>query len=198
MRFKKDIQDKERAQVVTRGRALLQAHGQQKEAVEFLSAAVIQFPLDPEIRVLYASILLASQPDNVALEATRAAELGQDDPVTLVQAASLLLDRLEIESARAAVIRARELAGPDFVLMSGLVNLEGLLAALDGNDQVAEDKLRLAVEIAPAYSAFAGDLARYLRGRGRQEDAIEVIDTALQHVKQKGELRRLRAELVAS
>jgi tetratricopeptide (TPR) repeat protein len=85
---------------------------------------------------------------------------------------------------------------PDFVLMSGLLSLEGRLAEVDGRDDLAEEKLRAAVESDPPFAASAVDLAKFLANRGRQAEALEVIDDALEHANQKVELERLRSEIV--
>lgn len=77
--------------------------------------------------------------------------------------------------------------------MSGLISLNGLIAARDGEDDLAEERLRLAMKEDPAYSNFAVDLAKFLASRDRQGEAVEVIDEALQQAKEKSDLERLRA-----
>jgi len=166
--------------------------------MNYLDEMVGRFPENPEIRLLYASILLIFRPDDVAVEAAKAIELGPDDPTILVRAAHLLFNRGEVDLARTAVTRAGELVEPDFVLMSGLVNIEGLLAARDGRVDVAEEKLRSAVRVDPAFSHFAVDLAQFLSWRGRQAEAIAVIDEALPYAKEEGDLQRLRVELTGA
>jgi Flp pilus assembly protein TadD len=188
-------QRKECAAAIERGRKLLAAH-QEQEAIKFIGGAVQRFPDDPEIRVLHASILLAVCPSDVAAEAARAVELGADDPLILVRAAQLLLGRGEVEPARSCAARAKSLVQPDFVLMSSLVNLEGLLAAIEGEDALAEEKLRAAWKSDPAFSSLAVDLVKFLANRDRQAEALEVIDDALDHANEKAELERLRSETV--
>jgi predicted Zn-dependent protease len=78
----------------------LLATQKKQEAMEFLGEAVQQFPDDPDIRLLYASILLGFSPDKVAAEAARAVELAPDDPVILVRAGHLMLSRREFKTAR--------------------------------------------------------------------------------------------------
>lgn len=195
MRIRDRKQRKERAAAIERGQKLLAAR-QEREAIEFLGAAVRRFPEDPEIRVLYASILLAVRPDDVAAEAAKAVELGPDNPVILVRAGHLMLGRGDLAGARSCAARANELTQPDFVLMAGLLNLNGLLAAHDGEDHLAEEKLRGAVESDPFFSSFAVDLANFLAKRGRQAEALEVIDDALDHARDRADLERLRSEMV--
>jgi tetratricopeptide (TPR) repeat protein len=129
----------------------------------------------------YASILLPFRPNEVVAEAAKAVELGPDDPLILVRAAHLMFDRGQVEAARSCAARANELAQPDFLLMSGLANLNGRLAAHDGQDDLAEQKFRAAMESDPAFSSFAVDFAKFLASRGRQTEALEVIDEALNH-----------------
>lgn len=195
MRIRGRKQRKELSAAIEQGQRLLAAQ-QEQEAIEFLDEAVLQFPDNAEIRVLYASILLATRPDDVAAEAAKAVELGPNDPVILVRAGHLLLGRGDRKAARSCAARANELVQPDFVLMSGLLNLEGLLAAVDGRDDLAEEKLRAAVESDPSFAASAVDFAKFLAGRARQAEALEVIDDALEHAKQKVELERLRSGIV--
>jgi Flp pilus assembly protein TadD len=93
--------------------------------------------------------------------------------------------------------RANELAKPDFVLMGGLDNLNGLLAAFAGEDDFAEDKLRSAVEREPSSEGFARNLAVFLAERGRLQDGAEVLDEALKHVEKKDEIERMRDRMAA-
>jgi Flp pilus assembly protein TadD len=195
MRIRGRKQSKEVSAAIEQGQRLLAAQ-QEQEAIEFLEEAVRQFPNNAEIRVLYASILLAARPDDVAAEAAKAVELGPNDPVILVRAGHLLLGRGDRKTARSCATRASELVQPDFVLMSGLLNLEGLLAAVDGQDYLAEEKLRAAWESDPSFSSLAVDLVKFLANRERQAEALEVIDDALGHAKEKAELERLRSEIV--
>jgi Flp pilus assembly protein TadD len=187
-------QRKELATAIDRSRKLLLA-GRHQENFEFLKTAVQRFPDDPEIRLLYATTLLEYRPDDVAAEAAKAVELGPDNPRILVRAAQLMFDRGDVESARSCALRANELAQPGFVLMSGLTNLNGLLAAADGEHDFAEERLRSAVESEPDNGPYAIDLARYLASRGRKGEALEVIDQALMQTSSRDNLERVRAEI---
>jgi len=169
--------------------------GRHQENFEFLQGAVQRFADDPEIRLLYATVLLEYQPDRVAAEAVKAAELGPDNPRILVRAAQLMFDRGEVESARSCVIRANELAPPDFVLTSSLINLTGLIAAFGGEHDLAEERLRSAIEHEPDNGPFAIDLARYLVSRKRRSEALEIIDQTLMRTNRRENLERVRAEI---
>lgn len=197
MKLRGRKQRKELAAATDRSRKLLLA-GQHQENFEFLDEAVRQFPDDPEIRLLYATTLLEYRPDGVAAEAAKAAELGSDNPKILVRAAHLMLDRGDVDSARAAAERANKLAPPEFVLMADLVNLLGLLAALDGEDNLAEENLRSALRRQPDNGPFAIDLARHLVSTGRPEEAIDVIDQTLNRTDRRENLERVRAEIAGT
>ena len=195
MKLRGRKQRKELAAAIARGRELRRL-GRDKEALEFLERAVWQFPHDPELRLLYATILLGVRPDAVAAEAIKAADLGRDDPATLVRAGHLLLSR-DRERTRSCATRANEIAPPDFVLMAGLDNLTGLLAAFAGEDEQAEEKLRSAVDREPGNEPFVRNLAVFLAERGRLQEGAEVIDEALEHVEHKDDLERMRDRMAA-
>lgn len=163
-----------------------------QEALEFLEKVVQEFPDDTELRVLYASILLEFRLDDVASEAAKAAELGPDNPFVQLRAGHLLLGRGDREAAQRCATRANELVQPDFILMAGLDNLNGALAALTGEDDLAEEKLRSAVDGEPDNEPFARNLAVFLAERGRLREGAEVLDEALKHVEKKDEIERMR------
>jgi len=195
MKIRDRKQKKELAATIDQSRKFLLS-GQHQENFELLQETVQRFPKDPEIRLLYATVLLEYQPDHVAAEAAKAAELGPDNPRILVRAAQLLFDRGEVETARSCVARANELAPSGFVLKSGLINLNGLIAAFDGEHGLAEARLRAALECEPSHGPFAIDLARYLVSRDRRSEAVEIIDQTLTHTSQPENLERVRDEIV--
>ena len=135
IRNRKNHQDL--ATTIECGRKLLVSERHQ-QALEFLEQAVQAFPEDAEVRLLYATVLLEFRPADVGAEASKAVELCPDDPVILVRAGGLLLNRGQLDAARSCFKQARELAGPDFVLMPGLLNREGLLAIQDRDFDLAE------------------------------------------------------------
>lgn len=196
MIFKQRRRRRERAAVVARGRQLF-ADDDDQATLEFLDDAVARFPEEPEIWVLLASASLQVRPETVASSATKAVELGADDPSIQVRAGHLLLGRGEIDAARGCAKRARELAQADFVLMAGLEGLEGKLASLDGEYDLAEELLRSAVDREPEYSTYPVDLARFLCNRDRTPEALAVIDESLQRVRDKDDLERMRIQIAS-
>lgn len=175
-------------------RKLLNAR-KEVEALELLEELVERFPSDPELRLLYATILIAFRPDDVAKEAAQAAELGTNNPEVLVRAGHRLLFGGQIEAAESCANRARTLAPPDFPFMPNLLNLTGRIAALKRDDDLAEQELRSAVVCDPAHESYAQDLAVFLAERERLEDAIAVLDEALKHVEDKGEIELMRTRM---
>jgi HEAT repeat protein len=167
------------------------------EPREFLEQAIGEFPDDPILRLLYAPMLAEIRPDDVAAEAAKAAELGPDDPVVLVRAGHLLLTNGDRDAARSCASRATQLMSPDSVFMSNLDNLNGLLAAFAGEDDLAEEKLRSAVEREPDFEPFIRNLAVFLAERGRLREGAEVLDEALKHVEKKDEIERMRNRMAA-
>jgi Flp pilus assembly protein TadD len=185
---------RERTAAVERARDLI-IDRDDRATYEFLEDAIERFPEDPELRVSLASIYLEFRPDQVRSEAAKAAELGADNPSVQVRAGNLLLGERDLDGARACARRARKTVGSDFVLIAGLEGLEGGIAAIDGDDDFAEKRLRSAAEREPEYSAYAVDLVQFLARRGRTEEALEVIDQALKSVKERDKLEQLRNEL---
>jgi Flp pilus assembly protein TadD len=77
---------------VEKAQKLLMA-GKTKEVFDFLVPAVDKHPNDPELRLLYATMLMEFRPDEVGTEALKALAIGPDDPIFLT---------------RIALVRARE------------------------------------------------------------------------------------------
>lgn len=170
-----------------------------QEPREFLEQAIEEFPDDPILRLNYVPILREIRPDDVVAEATKAAELGPGDPVIQVQAGHKLLNSDDLEGARRCAARASELIGDDFILLADLEDLIGRVAARDGDYAFAEEKLRSALQREPEWSSHWLHLARFLWARGRDEDALTVIDESLPLFEDRDRdlLERLRSEIAA-
>lgn len=186
---------KEAAAAADQGLRLL-GERRHEEAYAFLREAIHQFPDDPDLRMHYAHCLLAVRPEDAVPEVIQAIELGPDEPIRLTRAAGILFGMGRVETARSYATRARELAPPDFPFMSDLIHLDSHFAALEGKDELAEKGFRLALEQEPNSEIFAVDLAKFLSERGRQVEALEIIDEAVVRTERKEPLERLRGELL--
>jgi Flp pilus assembly protein TadD len=194
MRIRGRKQKKELAAAKDRALRLL-AQKRRQEAHDFLEQAVQQFPDDPEIRMQYATTLLEIRPDDAAPELIKAIELDPKDPIRLTGAAGILFKMGDVETARSYATHAKELAPDDFLFMPELICLDGHFAALEDNDELAEENFRLAVVREPSNAIVAVDLAQFLSERGRRAEALEVIDEAMARTENKEPLQRLQAEL---
>jgi tetratricopeptide (TPR) repeat protein len=194
MNFGDRRRKRERVAAVSRARDLI-IERDDRATFEFLEDAVERFPEDPELRVSLASIYLEFRPDRVRAQATKAAELAAGNPSIQVRAGNLLLGLGDLDVARECARQARRSVGSDFVLIAGLEGLEGRIAAVEGDDEFAEKRLRSAAEREPEYSAYAINLVQFLARRSRTEEALEVIDQALQSVRERDKLEELRHEL---
>lgn len=192
--WRKRRNQKRLATAIHRGRTLLVGDNPE-EFRQFIQQAVQQFPKDPEIQLLYATSLLEIRPDDVVPQAIKAVDLGPTDPMILTQAASLIFNHGAIETARPYVTRAEELAPEGFIFTAELKGLAGQLRAHDGDDELAEEALREAVNLEPDHEGLARDFAEFLADRYRMEEAVEVIDRALKLTKKKEYLERLRVEM---
>ena len=196
MKIKGRKHKKELTAAIEQGRELLQER-KEPEALEFLEEAVRRFPEDPQIRLFYATILLAFRPEDVATEAAKAVELDPDNPAILVSAGHRLLFGGEREAAKSCAVRAEELVQPDSLLIPSLLNLKGSIAALNREDDLAEDNLRSAMEGERDNGSFARNLAVFLAERGRLQEAVAVLDEALKHVEDKDALEHMRTRMVS-
>lgn len=186
---------KQLSAAVDRSRLLL-AERRHRENLEFLEEVVQQFPDDAEIRMLHGTALLEIRPEDALREIVRAIELDPSEPVRLTNAARTMYTMKQLDHARLYAKRAKELAPEDFPFKPELLNLESKFAALEGKDSVAEKGLRLAMASEPEGEFFAFDLATFLVERGREAEALEVIDKALKRTKEKNYLKNLRTEIL--
>jgi tetratricopeptide (TPR) repeat protein len=185
---------RELAAAIERGRTLRTEGG--TVAAKFLEDAASRFPDSPEFPLLLATVYLELRPDEVSPQLEKAAELGSSDPAIQVRAGQMLLDGGDIEAARACALRAEQSVDGDFVT-AAVEGLVGRIAAREGEYVIAEEKLRSALVREPQYDAHAIHLARFLWARGRNDDALAVIDESLAHASHKDDLEVLRGEIAA-
>jgi tetratricopeptide (TPR) repeat protein len=167
------------------------------ETLQFFEEAMEQFPDSGEIRLLYGTALLLSSPRQGLSEIAKATEIDPTDPTLLTRAAHIMYSMKQLDHVRSYAKRAKELAPEDeFIFAPELLNLESNFAALDGEDDRAEECLRLAVKREPKIESLAVDLAKFLADRDRCEEALSVVDEAMKRTKGTMYLRRLRAGIV--
>lgn len=200
MKFKGRRRDRDLTAAIDGGWKLLRA-GKDQEAFDYLQNAVQRFPESPEIRMLVATIYREFDFPNeeVAGQLAEAAILGSDDPVIQVRVGHRLLNGGDAEGARTCATRANELVDDEFILTADLEGLIGRIAARDGDYALAEEKLRSALRREPEYTSHWLHLARFLWARARNEEALAVIDEALDRagdIRDKKSLDSVRLEIL--
>jgi len=165
----------------------LYREGREDEHLALLARAVTESPANPDVAIEYATSVAATDPERSRAEVLRAVALDQtDDPVRLTRAAMLLLDLKDYPAARSCAGRARGTQPANPAIVNELSRIEGVLAALDGDNQRAEELLRSAHEADSAHDVSARDLAWFLVSRGRHQEALAVVDRTLATAKLHG------------
>jgi Flp pilus assembly protein TadD len=136
-----------------------------EENLAFLTEAVERFPKDPEVRLLYGTLLVMFRPEDAAWEIATAISFDTTDPYRLTRAAQMLYVLGEFDAAQDYVDWTLDAAPDDFALLPALLNVGGKLAARRGDDEMADAALRRAVEREPDNPHFAQDLEEYLNSR---------------------------------
>jgi tetratricopeptide (TPR) repeat protein len=105
----------------------------------------------------------------------------ENDPEMLFRAAyALWAVDANAESMR-AVRRLREVIDEDFIFLADLMHLVGLLARDAGRDDEAEKALRAAFDLAPETEDHGRWLAGLLIDHERHDEALDVVQRALEH-----------------
>lgn len=197
-RLRREVEEQGRKEeawpTIQRGRDLF-LRAPEDIATEFLEEAVQRFPDNSELRLLYGLILLPCDREGGVREVRRAVELDPYEPRYLIPTAWKMFEWESTELARDYAARAREMGGEDSVFGPELVLLEAHFALEDGDEEAAEASFRLAVEREPGSEWFAVDLIEFLAERGRQDEALKLVQQALQTSESKDTLTRLEAEL---
>ena len=174
---------------------LLLTERRDAELLEFSESAVKQFPHDAELRMIYATALMKHRPKEAPAQIEASIGLEPDHPWRLFRAASLSFFLGDFDASRAYLERAYRVGSDIPTLLRELIHLGGRLAAVAGDDELAEELLRSAFELEPQDLVFGRDLARFLAERGRIDEALIVIDRAQEFAIDTEELARLRNEL---
>ncbi len=149
------------------------------KAIPYLEASIRRFPEVASLRMLMADACKVSRPEQVAPEAKMAADLAPTDLTLQVYAGWQLVHHGDVAAARDCAARVRELAGEDYVPITDLVRLEGMVLAKEKKLTAAEEKLRWAVAVEPTNPKNAHVLAAFLWARGQDEEALATIDEAM-------------------
>lgn len=165
------------------------------EALVFLEGAVSRFPDDPELRLLFGTVLADSRPDDAPEQLAEAIRLDVDNPMRLTRAARLLLTLGYLDAATSYISRAIDLTPDGFDFEAEMLNVSGLIAAAKGHDEFAEEALREAAELDATNEFFVRDLARFLADRDRTQEAVTVIDVSAPRVRDQTVILRLRHEI---
>lgn len=149
------------------------------KAIPYLEASIRRFPEDASLRMLMANACKVSRPEQVAPEAKMAADLAPTDLTLQVYAGWQLVHHGDVAAARDCAARVRELAGDDYLPITDLIRLEGMVFSYEKDFTAAEEKLRWAVAAEPGNPKNAHVLAAFLWARGRDEEALATIDEAM-------------------
>jgi Flp pilus assembly protein TadD len=100
------------------------------EFLAFTERALARFPNDPEIRLLYATAIMSSRPDEAAWEAATAVSLDKENPNLAFRAAHVLFACGQYDAAETYAAHVRSIAPPDFIFTAELNQLEMKLRAI--------------------------------------------------------------------
>lgn len=165
------------------------------KTIPYLEASIRRFPQVAILRMLMADACKVSRPEQVAPEAKMAAALAPTDLTLQVYAGWQLVHHGDVAAARDCAARVRELAGDDYVPITDLVRLEGMVLAREKKFIAAEEKLRWTVTTEPENPKNAHVLGAFLWARGRDEEALATIDEAMRNARRYPLLHDLRAEI---
>jgi tetratricopeptide (TPR) repeat protein len=171
--------------------------GRDLESRKFVRYARSLRPDDPQVLVRWAAEI-GDRPEQALYCLQRAVALCGEDPAIEYQAAAVLFDMGEIDSALDLARRARRHIEDDLSLLPGLMSLTGRIADAKDNEQVAEEALTLAVDLEPDQSLHRSTLAEFLERWGRTAEALRVTRAALEQSPDDPALLRLRDRLTGA
>ena len=168
--------------------------GRTEEAIAVMRKLLIRLPSEPEVHLwLGPAAVVAGAFDDAIEHARLAVELAEDDPNTLFRAANFARwgDR---DAAREYVERAKDLVArwddpSRFVFLADLPHLEGMLAFDEDHPEAGLRYLERAYAEQP--HIVAGDLAEAYLAEGHPQEALNVIDQALQRDDSDWQRKRL-------
>jgi len=184
------------AAVLARSDELLK-EGRDAENTELLRAAAGWFPEDPYVH-LRAAVLVAAAGEVVEgkEQLRHAVRLAPDDPDVLTRAASQMLVLTEEEEAERWTRRAVTLAPDDFELAGHLSYLIGMVMIRHGLEDQAEQMFLQSFDVDPKMAVHGVTLASFFEVRGDPDEALKVVEAALQHSPGDADLKFIRERLL--
>lgn len=155
--------------------------GRHDEHLALMREALARHPGDLEVVIRAAAAHVVESPEQAAELAREAVEMSPEDPATLLRAAFVMFHVKRLDEARKLFVRATETAPDDFVLAGDLVYLGGQIFFAYGNDDKAEEFLKLAFDDQPEEPGRGFALAGLLEQQGEYERALEVVEKARRH-----------------
>jgi tetratricopeptide (TPR) repeat protein len=159
--------------------------GHADHAIRLLRGALERDRESAELRLaLGIELMEDSAEEESVLHLERAAVLSQNDPAMLFRVASALQGAGAFKHAVRAAQRVYELTEKDFsnfVFAVDLQHLAGLLAREAGDHESAELALRAAFEAEPNTLNHGRWLAGLLIDQDRFDEALDVVQVALEH-----------------
>jgi tetratricopeptide (TPR) repeat protein len=181
MRFRS--RDSRLQRLIKHARALGEK-GHADRAIRLLRAALDGHPESAELRLALGIELMEDSVEESVLHLERAAEFSHNDPAMLFRVASALQGAGACRPAVRAAKRVHELTEEDFanfVFAADLLHLLGLLAREAGDHERAEAALRAAFEADPNTLNHGRWLAGLLIDQDRFDEALDVVQVALEH-----------------
>jgi thioredoxin-like negative regulator of GroEL len=169
--------------------------GRHDENLRMLGRLLTAAPRDPDLHLLLASTLYATDRVAESLEATRRAiDLGGEDPAVLVQAASQAFYAGGLTTARAALDSAKKIAPRGFALRKELQDLD---RNVDRRMRGLEEEKRLAeaFDLDPGRPGAAAELAQHFARNGQSFAAYHAVMRGLRYWPNDRALRRLERGL---
>lgn len=177
-------------EIVQRSQHLV-AQGRHADDLALLREAVGNYPDEVEIvlRAAFASVVDA--PTEAVRLARRAGSLAPENPSGLMRSSSLLLDLGYLDEARDHCEQAIEAADDDFPAVYDLCYLAGRIAVADGDPEAAERYLAVPFGERPDIERYGLELGFLLESQHRWEEALVVVERALEHHPEDQELEAL-------
>lgn len=170
------------------------AEGREADNQRLLRAAVERFPDDADLSLRAGTACLLTSNADAASYAARAATISPEDPDVLTQCASIVVSFDPVKAAEYAE-SARRIAGRRFTLAPEVDHIFGRIAWSRGDYAAAEAMLSSAFNAWPDEVGYGAWLARVYDDTERYEEALTVLEKALQHRPDDELLHQMKDEI---